>query len=40
MIKGVENGGAHFDFRLQRAPNLKDTVGPATALHKQLRYKV
>jgi len=38
--KGVKNGAVHFDFRWQRVPQLKNTVGPTPALHKQLQYKV
>jgi len=40
MNEGVKNRGVRFDFGWPRALRLKNTVGPAPALHKQLQYSI
>jgi len=40
MIEGVKKHAVHFDFRWKRISRLKITLGPAQALHKQLRLKL
>jgi len=40
MNEGVENPTMHFDFCWPRVLRLKNTVGSAPALYKQLQQKV
>jgi len=40
MIEGVKKHAVHFDFHWKRVSRLKNTLGSAPALHKQLRLKL
>jgi len=40
MIKSVQKSRSSLLFSLAADPMLKNTVGPAPVLHKQLRLKV
>jgi len=40
MIEGGKKRAVHFDFHWKRASRFKNTLGPAPALHTQLRLKL